>query len=129
MGTSPSHSRQKKGHMTYIYLTNTDEAIVDFMKDHAELYDKTNEHFQDKARKECLWERFANSCKLSFKVCQTWFESQRTHYGKLTQSKSGQAPKEMTERQNWIQDIFNLLKTYIRCKGLSKLSSFKYLAC
>ena len=32
------------------------------------------------------------------KVCKTWFESQRTHYGKLSQSKSGQAPKEMTER-------------------------------
>ena len=38
----------------------------------------------------------------------TWFKSQRTHYGKLTQSKSDQAPKEMIERQNWIQGKFNL---------------------
>ena len=76
------------------------EAIVDFVKDHEDLYNKTNEHFKDKTRKECLWEEFANSRKLSVKVCKTWFESQRTHYGKLMQSKSGQVPKEMTEHQN-----------------------------
>ena len=95
------------------------------VKDHEELYNKTNKQFKVKARKECLWERFANSCKWSVKVCKTWFESQRTHFGKLTQS--GQAPKEMTERQNWIQDKFNFLKTHIRCKGL-KSTGFKTLA-
>ena len=46
--------------MTTIYLKDLDkEAIVDFVKDHKELYDKTNEHFKDKSRKECLWEKFA----------------------------------------------------------------------
>ena len=28
---------------------------MDFVKDHEELYDKINDHFKDKARKECLW--------------------------------------------------------------------------
>ena len=52
-----SQSRYKKGHMTNIYLTDSDkEAIVNFVNDHEELYDKTNEHFKDKARKECLRE-------------------------------------------------------------------------
>ena len=47
VGTSQSHSRHKKGHMTTIYLTDSDEeAIVDFVKDHEELYNKTNEHFK-----------------------------------------------------------------------------------
>ena len=41
---------------------------------------------------------------MSVKPCKTWFETQRTCYGKLTQSKSGQVPKYMTERQSWIQD-------------------------
>ena len=84
-----SHSRHKKGHMTNIYLTDSDEeAIVDFIKDHEEPYGKSNKLFKDKARKDCLWERFANSHKLSVKVCKTWLESQRTHFGKLTQYKS-----------------------------------------
>ena len=57
--------------MTNIYLRDSDEeAIVDFVKDHEELYNKTNIHFNDKARKENLWVRFANSHKLSVKLCK-----------------------------------------------------------
>ena len=52
---SQSHSRYKKEHMTNIYVTDSDEeGIVNFVKDHEELYDKTNKQFRDKARKECL---------------------------------------------------------------------------
>ena len=60
---------------------------MDFVKDHEQLYGKTNEHFKHKARKECLGERFHSSRKLSGKVCKTWFPSQRNRYGRLTQSK------------------------------------------
>ena len=67
--------------MTNIYLTDSDETIVDFVKDHEELYDKTSEHFKDNTRKEHVWERFANSRKLSAKVCKIWFELQKTCYG------------------------------------------------
>ena len=56
---------------------------MDFVKDHNELHDKTSEHFKDKAKKEFLWEQFAKSHKLSLKVCKTWFDLQRTHYGNL----------------------------------------------
>ena len=84
-GTSQLLSRHKKGHMINFYLTDSNEEIVDFVKDHEE----TNEHFNNKARKECLWDRFTNSGKLSVKVCKTWFESQKARYNKLTQLKSG----------------------------------------
>ena len=51
VSTSQSQSGHKKE--TNIYLMDLDEeAIVDFMKD--QLYDKTNHHFKDKTRKECL---------------------------------------------------------------------------
>ena len=56
--------------MTNIYLTDSDEeAIVDIVKDHKELYDKTSEHFKDNAMKEFLWEQFTKSRKLSVEVC------------------------------------------------------------
>ena len=43
--------------MMNIYLTESDEeAIVDFDKDHKELC-KTNAHFQNKVRKDCLKEK------------------------------------------------------------------------
>ena len=53
-GTSTQfQSRCKKGHMTNIYLTDSDkEVIVYFVKDH-ELYGKINKNFKDKARKDC----------------------------------------------------------------------------
>ena len=34
-------------------MNSHEETIVDFVKDHEVLYDKTYEHFKDKARKEC----------------------------------------------------------------------------
>ena len=107
-----------------MYLT-AEKAVVDFVKDHEGLYNKTNEHFKDKARKECLWEQFANSRKLCVKVCKTWFELQTTRYGNLTQSKSGQAPKEMMECQTLIQGKLGFLRSHIRHRGLSKWSGFK----
>ena len=112
--------------MTNEYLTDSDEeAFVDFMKVHKELYDNTSEHFKEKARKELLWEEFVRSHKLSVKVCKNWFDSQRTHYGKLTQLKARQAPKEMMEHQTWIKDKLGFLRSHIRCKGVNKSSAFK----
>ena len=54
-GISQSHSRHKKGHMTNIYLTDSDDmAIVDFVKAHEELSTKyqlsTSYIIQEKAR-------------------------------------------------------------------------------
>ena len=48
-------SRYRKGHITNIYLIDSDEwTIVHFGKDHEELCNKINKHFKDKARKYCL---------------------------------------------------------------------------
>ena len=45
-----------------IYLIDSDkEAIEDFVKDHVELHDKSNDNFNDKVRKDCLWERVTSS--------------------------------------------------------------------
>ena len=62
----------KKGHMVNNYLTDTnDEAIVDFVKDDEELYEKAHEKFKDKAKKDDWWERYASCQNLSAKVCKT----------------------------------------------------------
>ena len=54
-----------------------------------------------------------------------WFETQCTRYGKLTQTKSGQAAEKSTERQTWLKDSFSFLRGHIRRKGVSKSSAFK----
>ena len=50
--------------MKSIFLSDSDEeTIVEFIKQHKELYDKTHYKFKDKQRKEGLWERLVASRK------------------------------------------------------------------
>ena len=47
-----SQSRQKKNQMKSIFLSDSDkEAIVEFVKQFEELYDKTNDSFKDNQKK------------------------------------------------------------------------------
>ena len=60
-----TQSRQKKGQMMSIFLSDSDEeAIVELVKQNAELYNKTYEKFKDKQRKEGLLERLGASRNL-----------------------------------------------------------------
>ena len=105
-----TQSRQKKGQMKSIFLSYSDEeAIVEFVKQHEELYDKTNDSFKDKQKKGRLSEQLATTRNLPIKTVKKWFEIQRARYGKLTQAKSGQAAEKSTERQTWLKDRFSFL--------------------
>ena len=95
---------------------------MEFVKQNEELY-KTQTNFKDKQRKEGLWERLAASKKLSVNTVK-WFFAQCTRYGKFTHMNSGQAVVKNTERQTWLQDSFNFLRSHIRRKGVSKSSTF-----
>ena len=76
--------RQKKGQMKSIFLRDSDqEAIVEFINQHEELYDKTNDSFKDNQKKERLWELLAATRTLPVKTVKKWFKTQHTRYGKL----------------------------------------------
>ena len=106
--------------MKSIFLSHSDEeAIVEFVKQHEEHYDKTNNSFKDKQKKKGLWEQLASTRNLPIKTVKKWFETQRTRYGKLTKTKSGQAAEKSTERQTWLKDSFSFLQDHIRRKGVS----------
>ena len=78
--------------MKFIFLSDSDEeAIAEFVKQREELYDKTNDSFKDKQKKKRLWEQLAVTRNLLVKTVKKWFNTQHTRYGKLTQTKSGQA--------------------------------------
>ena len=82
-----TQSRQK-GQMKLIFLSDSDkEAIVEFVKQNAELY-KTHTASRN---------LFVNTVK-------KWIETKSTRYGKLTHMKSGQAAVNSTERQTWMRD-------------------------
>ena len=80
-----TQSREKKGQMKSIFLSDSDEeAIVEFVKQHEELYDKTHENFKDQQRKEGLWERLEAFRNLSLNTVKKLLKIQCTRYGKLT---------------------------------------------
>ena len=65
--------------MKSIFLSDSDEeAIVEFVKQHEEHLDKTNDSFKDKQKKERLWESLAATRNLPVKTVKKWFETQRT---------------------------------------------------
>ena len=59
---------------------------MDFIKQHKELYDKINDSFKDKQKKEILWETLTTTRNLPVSTVKKLFETQRTIYGKLTQT-------------------------------------------
>ena len=121
-----TQSRQKKGQMKSIFLNDSDEeAIVEFVKQHEELYDNTNDSFKDKQKKKGLWEQLAATRNLPVKTVKKWFDTQCSRYGKLTQTKSGQGAEKSTEQQTWLKDSYRFLRGHIRRKGVSKVISFK----
>ena len=75
--------------MTNIYLTDSDEeAIVDFVKNHGELTTPTSTLRTRQGR---------NTCLIGSPTVASCVQDLVRMPKKLSQSKSGQAPKEMTE--------------------------------
>ena len=83
------------------------------------------EQSQRQAEERRLWEQLEATRHLPVKTVKKWFETQCTRYGKLTQTKSGQAAEKSTEQQTWLKDSFSFLRGHIRRKGVSKSSAFK----
>ena len=93
------HSSTKRARVCATFTNTQEVSIVEFVKQHPELYDKEHPSFHDRTRREALWAEISAELKLQPLDVRRWFESQRTRYGKLSKLQSGQAPREMTKRQ------------------------------
>ena len=114
---SECHSAAKRDKVCATFTDSQENAIVEFVKEHPELYDKEHGGFHDRHRKEALWAEISAELKLQPFDVRRWFESQRTHYGKLSKLQSGQAPREMANRQSWVYQQMGFLKTHNRSSG------------
>ena len=112
---SKSHLAAKRARVCATFTDSQETAIVEFVKEHPELYDKEHARFHDRQKKEALWAEISAELKL-----------QRTRYGKLSKLQSGQAPREMTKRQSWVYQHMGFLKTHIRRKWASRSSGFEF---
>ena len=119
------HSSAKRARVCATFTDSQEISIVEFVKQHPELYDKEHPHFHDRTRREALWAEISAELKLQPFDVRHWFESQRTRYGKLSKLQSGQAVREMTKRQSWVYQQMGFLKTHIRRKGANRSSGFE----
>ena len=119
------HSSAKRARVCATFTDSQEISIVEFVKQHPELYDKEHPCFHDRTRREALWAEISAELKLQPFDVRCWFESQRMRYGKLSKLQSGQAPREMTKRQSWVYQQMGFLKTHIRRKGANRSSGFE----
>ena len=122
---SECHSSAKRASVCATFTDSQGISIVEFVKQHPELYDKEHPRFHDRNRREALWAEISAELKLQPFDVRRWFESQRTRYGKLSKLQSGQAPREMTKGQSWVYQQMGFLKTHIRQKGANRSSGFE----
>ena len=122
---SECHSASKRARVCATFTDSQENAIVEFLKEHPELYDKEHGRFHNRRRKEALWAEISAELKLQPFDVRRWFESQRTCYGKLSKQQSGQAPREMTKKQSWVYQQMGFLETHIRRKGANRSFGFE----
>ena len=101
------------------------------------LYDKGLTAWRYSQKKESLWEEQAKIMELDVELLKTWYESQRSRYGRLGKTKSGMAGKALTEREKWLDQHMSFLQGHIHrqpsrqayqvsCKNGPSLISINY---
>ena len=92
---SECHLAAKRARVCATFTDSQENAIVEFVKEHPELYDKEHGRFHDRQRKDALWAEISAELKRQPFDIRRYFESQRKlwHYVKLSKLQSGQAPR------------------------------------
>ena len=110
--------------MKSIFLSDSDKEVnVEFIKQHEELYDKTQQ-----VQRQALGGRtLGETSSFQELICQHCQEVVRDSTYQIYQahSKSGQAAEKNIGRYTWFKDSFSFLRGHIRRKGVSKSSKFK----
>ena len=104
---------KKKKKFTVVLTDEQEEMIVNWIKDNPMIYDKGKGNYKKKADKRIMWALKAKEVGLTPEQLTTWYESNRTRYGKLINKKSGQATKNLTDRQEWVIKSFDFLRNHI----------------
>ena len=87
---SESHLAAKRARICATFTDSQETAIVEFVREHPELYDKEHAHFHDRQKKEALWAEISAELKLQPFDVRRWFKSQRTQ---ALQAKIWPSPK------------------------------------
>ena len=87
VSTFQSHSRNKNGDLTNIYLTDSDEeVIVKFFRNNEELYNKTNKHYKGQGQEGMAVGEVRQQPQVVCQSVHDLFQIPKACYEKLAQS-------------------------------------------
>ena len=89
-----------------------EQKLVDFLRDNEILY-KSLKDYKDRSKREAVWDQFCEENNFDKDVCQRWFQSQHTLFGKVTHMELVMGEPQLTERQKWTRDNFDFLRDHI----------------
>ena len=104
----------KRCRLVTAFTDKEEDATIEFLQNHPEIYNKEHERYADKYHKEALWVEIATELKLDANDVKQWYTSKRTTFGKVSKNKSGQAPASFTPRQQWVYDRMSFMRGHIR---------------
>ena len=120
MAEEDASGRRKKASITQMLNDDQEEELADCWWDHPGLYDKGNETYRRKEKKDRLIADKAREMGVrgfDAKMLAGWMKSMRTMYGKKekkAKGKSGAAPPVLTSRQRWVVDTFHFLHPHLK---------------
>ena len=97
--------------------------LMDYFENQPEFWDKENAGFNRKGKKDALLDDLAKEMDLVGSQILTWFQSQRSMYGRLlkkTQGPSGTGLRMATARQKWNLANFSFLRSHVAARTGSR---------
>ena len=107
--------RKKRARKTAYTLNPEEEmTVLEFLKENPLLWDIKKIDYRNTAKKDRVWKEQAVTMEKSVEHLQGWFRSMRDTYTRLDKKRSGDGQPDLTERDQWIVDHFDFLKTTVR---------------
>ena len=78
----------KRCRLVTAFTDREEDAIIEFLQNHPEIYNKEHVRYADKYHKEALWVQIAKELRLDVNDVKHWYTSTRTTFGKVSKNKS-----------------------------------------
>ncbi len=108
----PNHEASQKASMKKepLFLTEEQQAdMIDWLKENTIIYNKRLREYRNTEKKNKLWDDKDKELGVDPIKLQTWVDSMRSRYGRLTQTKSGLGATDNTESAAWILEKFSFI--------------------
>ena len=109
--SQPAEKKQRKFHAPL--TDDEEEQMIDWLRDHPELYNRKLKSYKDIRAKEAHWMDIAAILGRDVHYLKTWYQSIRTRFGRLRKKKSGDGAADPTDRDAWILRCLDFLAPHI----------------